>query len=951
MSEKSNSSLSTEPKKPIEKPQADTVHQENNIESPYSLRKKWLFYSIAFGSVSISLLIVASALYLFSLSTTLPHLVTADSYKPRLVSEVFDTNGEKIGEFFREKRKMVAIEDIPEKLMQAFLAAEDASFYEHQGINYLAILRALLVNLKEGRKVQGGSTITQQVARSLLLTPEKTYTRKLKEILLAYRMEAHLTKKEILYLYLNQIYLGSGVYGVVAAAEVYFRKELQDLTLEEIAILAGLPQAPSRYSPIINPKAAKNRQKYVLSRMEVQGFITKEEKEAAIKKDVKVYFRKDYKQLAPYYVETVRQQLVRELGQDTVLDQGVRVYTSMDLQMQTIAQASLKAGLRQIDKRQGYRGAKKNIEDPQEVDNFLLETQKSLINDKDPSHIINSEGEVEKLSEILLTKRTTNIPDYIEKGEIVEGIVTHVDDQFGLVTVRFANTQGLIDIGSMKWAARPDPSIHWKFREINKPSQALKRGDVIEIKVVGEVFRSVRLTQIRTKTKKSLTQQYNFDQFALLELEQEPLVQGALISFDLKTENLIAMVGGRNFQQSKFNRAIQALRQSGSSFKPIIYLSALDKGFKPNSIITDSPIIYKEEPTDEDGEMFTWRPGNYSSHFEGDTLLRNALKQSKNIPTVKLLEKIGIEWVAQYAERLGIFHPLNMDLSLGLGSSSVTLYEMTKVFSHFARLGKKMSPLIIQKVENMTGETILGQISMDQRFKDKLAEVESQFAIKRMEFLSPFYTDHNDSSIEYNITNQNAENAKEEADRKPGSDITDKAIQQPLIFFEDPNQLIIPQTAYLITSLLKAVVEEPGGTGARARRLGRASAGKTGTTSGYFDAWYIGYTPQIVTGVWVGFDDEKTLGRGETGSSAALPIWLEYMKQAHDNLPKEEFTVPEQIVFANIDNETGYLASASSKEVVMQAFLEGTEPTSNTENSDQLQEEQTVDFYKKDLSE
>ena len=946
MPEKSNYPLSVL-KKHEEKAQAG-VHQENNTTSFQHLWKKWIFHFMTLSLIFLCLLAVASALYVFSLSTTLPHLVTADGYKPRLVSEVFDINGKKIGEFFREKRKMVAIEDIPQKLMQAFLAAEDASFYEHQGINYLAILRAFFVNLKEGRKVQGGSTITQQVARSLLLTPEKTYTRKLKEILLAYRMEAHLTKKEILYLYLNQIYLGSGVYGVIAAAEVYFRKELRDLTLEEIAILAGLPQAPSRYSPIINPKAAKNRQKYVLSRMEAQGFITQEEKKAAIQQDVKVYFKKDYKQLAPYYVETVRQQLVKELGQDTVLDQGVRVYTSMDLQKQLIAQASLKTGLRQIDKRQGYRGAKEHIEDSQDIDDFLIETQKLLINDKDPSHIINSAGEVEKFSQ-LSNERTTNIPDYIEKGDIVDGVVVHVDDQFGLVTVRFANTQGLIDIDSMKWAARPDPSIHWKFREINKPSQALKKGDVIEVKVVDEAFRSVRLIQLRTESKKLLAQQYNFDQFALLELEQEPLVQGALVSFDIKTENLIAMVGGRSFQQSKFNRAIQALRQSGSSFKPIIYLSALDKGFKPNSIITDSPIVYKEEPEDENGEIFTWRPGNYSSHFEGDTLLRNALKQSKNIPTVKLLEKVGIEWVIQYAKRLGIFHPLNRDLSLGLGSSSVTLYEMTKVFAHFARLGQRLSPLIIQKVENMVGETILRQISMDQRFKDKLAGIESQFAVERMEALSPLYANNNNSDKDYDVTDQKIKN--EESIRKLGSDLVDKTIQQPLIFFDDPNQLIGPQTAYLITSILKAAVEESGGTAARARGLGRTSAGKTGTTSGYFDAWYVGYTPQIVTGVWVGFDDEKTLGRGETGSSAALPIWLEYMQQIHKDLSKEEFAVPDQIVFANIDNETGYLASAASKEVVMQAFLEGTEPTFNTENADQQQEGQIVDFYKKDLSE
>lgn len=905
-----------------------------------SLWSRWTFTFIAISLISVILFVVIFGVYLLSLSAALPQLATAEDYQPRLVSEVFDANGKKVGEFFREKRKIVALKDVPPKLLQSFLVAEDSRFYEHKGINYLAILRAFWVNLKEGRKVQGGSTITQQVARSLLLTPEKTYTRKLKEVLLAYRMEARFSKEEIFYLYLNQIYLGSGAYGVVAAAEIYFRKSLQELTLEEMALLAGLPQAPSRYSPIINPKAAKNRQRYVLSRMEEQGFISKEEKEEALQKEVKVYFRKDYQELAPYYVETVRQELIKNLGQNVVLDQGVQVHTAMDLDKQIIAQNSLKVGLRSIDKRQGYRGAKDNLQEPEQIEDFLLQARNQLMDDKNPSHIIDANGEVEQKPPLNLD--ATNIPDYTEKGDIVDGIVIDVDDQWGLVTVRFAEGQGLIDIESMKWAAPPNPETHWRYRQINKPSQALKIGDVIEVKIVNEFFPPKHLSPQR---QKRASKKYDFIKFALLELEQEPLVQGALISFDLKTENIIAMVGGRDFQRSKFNRAIQALRQSGSSFKPIIYLSALDKGFKPNSIITDSPIIYKEESVGEDGETetMTWKPGNYASQFEGDTLLRNALKQSKNIPTVKLLENVGVEWASQYAKRLGIFHPLNMDLSLGLGSSSVTLYEMTKVFSHFARLGRKLSPLLVQKVKDKSGEDILGSIVMDQRFTEQLAEIENQFEIQRMKFLNPLYESYD--TAEYNGVLNVGEDI-----RQPGSDLTERA-KQPLIFFEDSQQLIGIQTAYLMTSLLKAVVEEPGGTGARAKNLGRTSAGKTGTTSGYFDAWYVGYTPQIVTGVWVGFDNEKTLGRGETGSSAALPIWLEYMKQAHKDLPKVEFAVPDQIVFANIDNETGYLASASSKDVVMQAFLEGTQPTSNTEESVLLEGGQLVDFYRKDLSE
>lgn len=931
-------------KKNTEKQLEQNFRSENQTSRPKSFWRRGFFNFMTISLALLSLSVVVFALYLLHLSTGLPHLVTAEDYQPRLVSEVFDSNGQKVGEFFREKRKIVAFEDIPPKLLQAFVVAEDAQFYEHQGINYLAILRAFLVNVREGRKVQGGSTITQQVARSLLLTPEKTYTRKLKEILLAYRMEAHLSKAEILYLYLNQIYLGSGAYGVVTASDIYFRKNLDELTLEEMTLLAGLPQAPSRYSPIINPKAAKNRQRYVLSRMQEQGFISQEEKQEALQKNVKVYFRKDYQELAPYYVETVRQELVKQLGQDTLLDQGLQIHATMDLNKQIIAQNSLKAGLRQLDKRQGYRGAKGHLEDSQEIADFLLKVRNNLMTDKNPSHIIDANGEVEQKPPLNLTPTDKNIPDYIHKGQVLEGVVIEVDDPLGLVTVRFAQSQGLIDIESMKWATSPDPSTHWKYREINKPSQALKKGDIIDVKVVDEVFQSARLKSGRQK----IPEKYTFEQFALLELEQEPLVQGALISFDLETENVIAMVGGRSFQQSKFNRTLQALRQSGSSFKPIIYLSALDKGFKPNSIITDSPIVYKEESTDdndEETETMTWKPGNYASQFEGDTLLRNALKQSKNIPTVKLLESIGVDWAVQYAQRLGIFHPLNEDLSLGLGSSSVTLYEMTKVFAHIARLGQKLSPLIVQKVESATGEDILGPVFMDQKFEDKMAQIENHFEVGRLNFLNPVYVDENS----LDDVNQKAALPLENL-RQPGGQAA-KPMDQPLIFFEDSKQLIGPQTAYLMTSLLKAVVEEQGGTGARARALGRTSAGKTGTTSGYFDAWYVGYTPQIVTGVWVGFDDEKTLGRGETGSSAALPIWLEYMKATHKDLPEKDFDIPGQIVFANIDNETGYLASASSKEVVMQAFLEGTEPTSNTEESSDLENGRVADFYRKDLAE
>ncbi len=904
------------------------------------------------------------ATFVLVLSSKLPKIVTVEDYHPLLVSEVYDVNEKKIGEFYRQKRTVVPYSEIPEKLVQAFISAEDSSFFDHGGINYVAIFRALIANLKAGRKVQGGSTITQQVARSLLLTPEKTYIRKVREVLLAYRMEANLSKEDILYLYLNQIYLGGGAYGVAAAADIYFRKELKDMKVEEMAILAGLPQAPSRYSPVGNPSSAKARQKYVLQRMAEEDYITEEESEAAINAPVKVYLRKNYKELAPYYVETVRKYLVSALGEEAVLDKGIKVYTPMNLEHQLAAQKSLKKGLRDVDKRQGYRGAKSNLTEPKDIAEFLLKTRNNLMDDKNPLRIINPDGTVDPKGPLDLVRKTDqpNLPEYIKEGEIADGIVTRVDDKWGLTTVRFAEAQGLIDMDTMKWAGPPNPDVRFDFREIDKPSKALKVGDVVQVKIIKDKFRSIRINKDIIQLKRKLKKKYKrpeelpeFEKYVQLELEQEPITQGALISFDIKHENVTAMIGGYDFVKSEFNRALQALRQSGSSFKPIVYTAALDKGYKPNSTITDAPVVFDKEPLEEDLEGQNgnvdpekWKPGNYSSKFGGDILLRNALRKSKNIPTIKVSDDIGVEWVSQYARRLGLFSPLNMDLSLGLGSSSITLYEITKVFAHLARLGKSISPIFISKVVSKDGDVLIENVSLDMRFEEQIKPIRDKFEKMRLQALGQEPEEDSDGNP---IASKNTEaEAMDSENQNLETKEEIPALKKfPPFFFNDPNQLISKQTAYLMTSLLKAVVHEPGGTGGRARALGYPTAAKTGTTNGYFDAWFVGYTPHVSTGVWVGYDEEKSLGVGEVGGRAALPIWLEYMKVAHEGLPKNDFPVPENIVFANIDNETGYLASASSKDVVRQAFLDGTEPQANQESA--APEDNNVDFYKQDLSE
>jgi penicillin-binding protein 1A len=452
---------------------------------------------ITIGIGAFFLFIVGVALFLVYVSTTLPKLVTVEDYEPLVVSEVFDRNNKKIGEFFRERRTVVPYSKIPQKLVQAYISAEDSSFFTHGGVNFLAIGRAFIENIKAGRTVQGGSTITQQTAKTLLLSSEKTYIRKVKDILLAYKMEDNLSKEDILYLYLNQIYLGQGAYGVAEAAKVYFRKNLDELTIGEMAMLAGLPQAPSRYSPVYQPSRAKERQVYVLNRMAHEGYITKEEAKKYIDEPITVYTRKTYTEDAPYFLETVRQYLVKTLGEDQVLNKGLKIYTSLDIELQKKAQLEVQNGLRALDKRQGYRGAKENLTDAKEIADFLLKTRNDLLDQKFEKRIISRDGTTDAPGALNLEKKPgeKNIPDYIEHNQIVDGIVIKVDDELGLVQVRFAESKGIIDIETMGWARKPDPKQNYYAAEIKAPSEALKVGDIIKVKVVGETFSSSRLNE------------------------------------------------------------------------------------------------------------------------------------------------------------------------------------------------------------------------------------------------------------------------------------------------------------------------------------------------------------------------------------------------------------------------------------------------------------------------
>jgi len=874
------------------------------------------------------IVLIGMIIWLASIKSSLPQILQIKDYKPLLVSPVYDRKNKKIGEFFRERRTLVPYERIPEKTIQAFLAAEDDQFFSHSGINYLAIMRAMLANMRAGRNVQGGSTITQQVAKTFFLSREKTFDRKIREAFLAYQLEDNLKKEEILYLYLNQINFGHGCYGIENASQTYFKKTVSELTVAESAILAGLPQAPSRYSPVLNPQKAKERQRYVLGRMATVGFITHEEAEKAVNQAVKVYVRDDFEDFAPYYQETIRQILFQQLGEETVLDQGIKIYTSLDLEKQIAAQESVRAGLKSLDKRQGFRGPLDNLQDPAQITAFLEKQKKELILETTPERTINVDG---NFDEILAKKqgKNTKIPSYLSLTKSYRAVVTEVNDADGLTFVDLPEVKGVIDMDTMKWARKPDPDKKSDQAQINKPSEALKKGDVVLVKLTNENVLISRL-------KKPM----DFTSYITVELDQEPEVEGALISFDQDTQEILAMVGGYQFIRNKneFNRTVQAVRQTGSAFKAIVYASALDKNYDPSSELMDAPLVYEESIKDQEGQADTkvWKPTNHGKSFGGQLTFRNALVQSLNIPAVRLIEDVGVPWAMDYSKRLGVFSPLNNDFTLALGSSSLTLYEMTKVFSQFGRLGKRIKPLLIKSVYDQNNKKLMENVSLDIRFQNEMDTLDKEFGERRKNYLSHKQgstVDPNNPNAVVETETPDTQNAKT---KKPDE----------FFFFDDENQLIRPQTAYVMTSLLRGVVEDENGTAARARSLGREVAGKTGTTNGYVDAWFVGYTPQIATGVWVGYDKEKTIGKGEVGGRAALPLWLDYMKAAHDKLPQTSFPVPSGIVFANIDAETGKLASAVSKNVIKQAYIEGTEPTLSTNKGDE-----TVDFLKGEVNE
>ncbi len=779
-------------------------------KSPGRIILRWSIWLILF--VVIIGAAGAFGVYYY-ISRDLPKIATLTDYHPPVITTVYSDDNRKIAEFYKERRIVLPLGKIPAMLQKAFIAAEDARFYKHKGIDLVSIVRAFFKNIEAGAIVQGGSTITQQVAKSFFLTPERSYERKLKEAILAHRIDKSFAKEEILYLYLNQIYLGHGAYGVEAASENYFGKSAKDLTLAECAIIAGLPQAPSRYSPFRFPDRAKQRQIYVLNRMVAEGLITNIQATEAINEALDIKPRRNwYIEEVPFYTEHVRRYLEKKYGPKMLYEQGLKVYTAVNIEMQKAAREEIRSGLRELDKRQGYRGPVKQLK-PEQVESFI----KELEQDDD-----------------------TLMPD---AQQVVKGVVIAVDDKQKAVAVRIAHAQGTINLKSMRWARKPNPDIPYYKERIDRPGQALKNGDVIWVKI-----------------QKKIEQSEQWE----LTLEQTPIAEAALMCIEAESGFVKTMVGGRDFRQSQFNRAVQSRRQPGSAFKPIIYAAAIDKGYTPATVVIDSPIVFQDEEHD-----FTWKPKNYGKTFHGPTLLRKALAASRNVITIKILQDIGIDYVINYASQLGVSANMNRDLSIALGSSGISLLEMLKSYSAFANQGYLIDPIFITKIVDRNGK-VLEEATPERR------------------------------------------------------------------------RVIEKSTAYILTSLLESVVKN--GTGRRVKALGRPVAGKTGTTNNLYDAWFVGYTPRYITGTWVGFDQERSLGEGETGSRAASPIWLRFMQRALKNKPVRVFQVPEGVVFSKIDAETGLLPIPESKHTIFECFKEGTAPTLYTKKPDMITE--ADEFFK-----
>lgn len=737
-------------------------------------------------AIIAAMVIGISAGAYIALAKGVPSVEELRQYKSVPGTRLYADDDTLIGELKIEKGIFVPLNRMSQHLVNAVVAVEDSRFWKHKGIDYLAIARAAVKDVLHVGLKEGGSTITQQLAKITFLTPEKTLQRKLREAALAMKIEKKLEKKDILELYLNRIYLGHGAYGMEMAARVYFGKSAREVTLPEAALLAGLIKAPSTYSPYNNLTRAKDRQETVLTRMEDEGYIKPSEREKAVKQPLYLSTLRRGQEANNYFIEYVRKYLEETYGEDAVYKGGLSVHTTVDKRAQAAAARALQDGLRELDKRRGWRGR---------IEHREVDAGKEL-------------KKKERVSSLIANT-----------GDIVPGVVLKVSAKEAILKAR--GVIGRLPIENARWAAlRLD-------LKTGRTSQ-ISNFTLDKILQVGDVVR------VRFKSSKGST--------AELVLEQEPEVEGALAAIDPNTGFVRAMVGGYDFSRSEYNRAVFAKRQPGSAFKPVIYAAAMDNGFTPASVIKDEPVTYKGGPKG------VWSPENYDHKHYGPTLLRDALAYSRNVVTVKLVDAIGVEKVIAFAKNIGIEEEMPHNLSIALGSVGLSPMELASGYGVFAAGGMKMKPVTIKYITDSAGRIL-------------------------------------------------------ESNEPEGE------------------QVISPETAFLITSMMEDVVNY--GTGWRAKALGRPVAGKTGTTNDYRDAWFVGYVPDMIAAVWVGFDDMRPLGNQETGARAASPIWVNFMRSVE--VGEHSFVVPEGIVSYPIDPANGLLVRDGISGV-KEYFKNGTQP-------------------------
>lgn len=822
-------------------------HEQNSA----TINKSSRFFYITKLVLGLSLTLgISLALYItFIIIPDLPKTESLKDVQYQIPLSIYSIDDKLIARFGEKKRIPVHYDEIPKVQIDAFLAAEDSRFFTHSGVDYIGLSRAVIQLILTGEKRQGGSTITMQVARNFFLSRKKTYTRKLREIILSYFIEHELSKKQILALYLNKIYLGHRSYGIAAAADVYYGKKLSELTLAQQAMIAGLPKAPSAYNPITNPTRAKTRRDHILNRMLTLNYITQEQFDIAIIELVTAELNNQFTELsAPYVAEMVRDRLYKEYGND-IYTSGIRVHTTIDSRLQLAANYALRKSLHDYDKRHGYRGIINHI------DNF------------DPAT-----SDITVIQKLLSPYKTIGETQPVLVSKIAEQEITVITNNNSRLTINWPN---------LKWA--------WPY--INENKQGKQPTSASEIFAIGDI---VRIRNVNHSANSPI-----------YELTQVPAVSGSIVAMHPENGSLAALVGGYDYYHSKFNRAFQAKRQPGSGFKPFLYTAALSKDYTTATLINDAPVVFNDA-----GLERQWRPENYSGKFFGPTRLREALTHSRNLVSIRILRDIGVNYVRNFATRFGFDQAtLPKNLSLALGSGSANTYQMASAYSVLANGGFKVSPYFIQRIESSEGETLF----------------QANPAIACDNCIRP--------------TNTNAANLDEAAAIQPpefidtNTDVTENKnlVPAPIIMAK---RVINPQLHFLINSLLRNVVKN--GTGRRALSLGRNDlAGKTGTTNEQRDAWFNGFNPSMVAIAWVGFDNSKPLGNRETGGRAALPMWIDFMREALKNKPELDLPQPDGIASILIDPKTGLKSEASNPDAVFEYFRENNIPKagfSNTEN-------------------